>query len=69
MTCIKGQKDMTLRYESSRLEGVQYTTGEEQRPTNSPGKNEAAGPKRKYAQLWMCQGMKIKSDAAKNSIA
>ena len=65
----KKTKGMTMKDESPRLEGVQYTTGEEQRPTNSPGKNEAAGPKRKYAQLWMCQGMKIKSDAAKNSIA
>ena len=60
---------MTRKDESPRLEGVQYTTGEEWRPTKSPGKNEVAGPKRKYAQLWMCHGMKIKSDAAKNSIA
>ena len=60
---------MTMKDESPRLEGVQYTTGEERRPTNSPRKNEGAASKRKYAQLWMCQGVKIKSDATKNSIA
>ena len=31
MNCIKRQKDMTLKDESPRLEGVQYATGEEQR--------------------------------------
>ena len=35
----KKTKGMTMKDESPRLEGVQYTTGEEQRPTNSPGKN------------------------------
>ena len=48
MSCIKGQKDMTLKYESPRSEGIQYVTGEEWgRTTNSPRKNEAIGPKRK----------------------
>ena len=31
MDSIKRQKDMTLKDESPRLEGVQYATGEEQR--------------------------------------
>jgi len=31
MNCIKGQKDMTPKDESSRSEGVQYAIGEEQR--------------------------------------
>ena len=31
MNCIKGQKDMTPKDESSRSEGVQYDIGEEQR--------------------------------------
>ena len=45
MNSIKGQKDMTLEYEPPRLEGVQYTTEEEQRTiTNSSSKSEAAGP-------------------------
>ena len=46
MNCIKGQKDMTLKDESPRSEGVQYATGEEWRITiNSPRKNEASRPK------------------------
>ena len=44
----KKTKDMTLEAEPPRLVGVQYATGEEQRAiTNSPRKNEAAGPKQK----------------------
>ena len=70
MSCIKGQKDMTPKDESPRSEGVQYANGEERRrTTNSPRKNEVAGPKQKNVQLWMCLVMKIKSDATKNSIA
>ena len=39
---------MTLEAEPPRLVGVQYATGDEQRAiTNSPRKNEAAGPKQK----------------------
>ena len=48
MNCMKRQKGMTLEDEPSTLEGVQYTTGEEQRAiTNSSRKNEAAGQKQK----------------------
>ena len=39
MNCIKGEKDMTLKHESPRSEGVQYAPGEERRTTtntNSP---------------------------------
>ena len=42
---------MTTKDESPRLEGVQYTTGEEQRPTKSPKKNEVAGPKWKWCSV------------------
>jgi len=42
---------MTMKDESPRLEGVQCTTGEERRPTKSPGKSEAAGPKRKWCSV------------------
>ena len=46
MNCIKGQKDMTPKDESSRSEDVQYATGEEQRRiTNSTRMNEVAEPK------------------------
>ena len=46
MNCIKSQKVMTLKDESLRLEGVQYATGKEQRTTtDSPRKDEGAGPK------------------------
>ena len=40
---------MTLEDEPSKLGGIQYVTGEEQRATaNSSRKNEAAGPKWKW---------------------
>ena len=45
MNCIKGEKAMTLKDEYHRFESVQYVTGEEQRTTNNPRKNELAGPK------------------------
>ena len=46
MHSMKRQKDMTLKDESPRMEGVQYTTGEEWSAiTNSSSKNEPAGPK------------------------
>ena len=45
MNRIKGEKAMTLKDEYHRFESVQYVTGEEQRTTNNPRKNELAGPK------------------------
>ena len=46
MSSMKRQKDMTLEDEPPRSEGVQFSTGEEQRViTNSCRKNEVAGPK------------------------
>ena len=43
----KKKKKNTLEDEPSRLEGMQYATGEEQRAiTNSSRKNEVAGPKK-----------------------
>ena len=48
MNSKKRQKDMTLEDEPSMSEGVRYAAGEEWRAiTNSPRKNEAAGPKQK----------------------
>ena len=48
MNSMKRQKYMTLEDELPRLEGVQYTTEEEQRAiTSSSRKNEVAGPKQK----------------------
>ena len=45
MKKMKRQKGMIPEDEFSRLEGVQYTTEEEQRTiTNSSSKSEAAGP-------------------------
>ena len=45
MNSVKRQKDMTP-VEPTRLGGVQYATGEEQRAiTNSSRKNETAVPK------------------------
>ena len=46
MDSMKRQKCMTMEDEPPRSEGVQYTTGEEQRAvTNSSRKNEAAREK------------------------
>jgi len=61
---------MKPKDERPRSEGVQYATGEEQMAiSHSSRKNEADGPKRRDADLWMCLVMKVKSDAIKNSIA
>ena len=49
MNSIKRQKDMMLEDEPLRPENVQYATWKERRAiTNSPRKNEAAGPKQKW---------------------
>ena len=46
MNSMKRQKDMTLKDELPRLEGIQYGTEEKQRTiTNSSSKDEVAGPK------------------------
>ena len=48
MNIMKRQKNMTLEDKPSRLDGVQYATGEEWIAiTNSPRKNEEAEPKQK----------------------
>ena len=61
MNCIKGQKDMTLKDESPRSEGVQYATGEERRRTvNSPRKNEVAEPKWKQRSVLDVSGNESK---------
>ena len=61
MNCIKGQKDMTLKDESPRSEGVQYATGEERRRTvNSPRKNEVSRPKCKR-----CSAVDVSGDESK----
>ena len=61
MACIKGQKDMTLKDESPRSEGIQYATGEEWRTTTkSPRNNEATGPKQKQ-----CSVVDVSNDGSK----
>ena len=46
MDSMKRQKNMTLKDELPRLEGIQYGTEEKQRTiTNSSSKDEVAGPK------------------------
>ena len=48
MNSMKMQKGVTPEHEPSRLESIQYATGEELRGiTNSSRKNEVTGPKRK----------------------
>ena len=56
---------MTLKDESPRSEGVQYTTGEERRTTSRPRKNDVARPKQKWcsavdvsgneSKIWCCK--------------
>ena len=51
---------MTPEDEHTRLEGVQYATGEEWRAiTNSSRKNVAAGQNRNDTLLWMCLVVKV----------
>ena len=48
MGSIKRQKDITLKDEPLRSEGVQYAPGEEPTAvTNSSRKNEVSGPKQR----------------------
>ena len=48
MNSMKYQKDMIPQKEPSRLEGLQYATGEEHREiTNSSEKNEVACPEQR----------------------
>ena len=58
---------MTLKGEPSRLVGVQYSTGEEQR--NSSRKNEEAGPKWKWCSVVDVSGGESKSNTIKSNIS
>ena len=52
MDSMKRQKDMMAEDEPPRLKGVQYASGEELMTiTNSSGKNDVAGPKRKQRSV------------------
>ena len=48
---FKRTKRYDTKDETLRSEGVQYATGEEQRTTNRPKKNEAAVPKQKWHSI------------------
>ena len=64
------KKYITPEVEFSRLEDVQYATGEEQRAiTNSSRKNEMGGPKWNSTQFWVSLVLKVKFNALKNNIA
>ena len=53
---------MTPKDESPGSEGVQHATGEEwRRTTNSPRKNEEAGPKRKQCSVVAVSGAETKN--------
>ena len=54
MNNMKRQKDMTLKDELLRLEGVQYATGDEWR--NNSRKNEEAEPKQKQCSVMAVSG-------------
>ena len=66
MNSTKRQKGMSPEDEPSKLEGVQYATGEEQRAiTNSSRKDEAAGPKRKWCSVVVVSGGESKVQCCK----
>ena len=57
MNSTKSQKDMTLKGESCRSQGVQHTTWEELRAiTNSSRDNEATGPRQKQHSVMGMSG-------------
>ena len=63
---MKRQKDMTPEDEHSRLEGVQYATGEEWSTiTNSSRNNEADGPKQKQCSFVDVSGVESKVQCCK----
>ena len=58
---MKRQKDVTLGDEPARPKSIQYATGEKWRAiTNSSGKNNAAGPKRKWCAVGDVSGSESK---------
>ena len=69
MNCIKRQNGIITKDESPRLEGVHMLQGTSRELLIAPERMMWLGQSGSDAQLWVCQGMKIKSDAAKNSIA
>ena len=70
MDSMNRQKYMTQEDEPPKSEGVQYSTGENQREiVNSSKKNEAKGQSIIDTRLWMCLMLKVKIDAVKNNIA
>ena len=67
MIRMKRQKDRTLKDELPRLVGAQYATGEGQRKSSRRMKRLSQSGH--HARLWMCLGVKVKSEAVRNSIA
>ena len=63
----KGQIDITLKDESLRLVGVQYTTWKQWR--NSSSKNKVAEPKWKQHPVVDVTGGESEFDTVKNNIA
>ena len=59
---MKRHKDMTPEHEPTRLEGVQYATGEEQTAiTNNSRENKVVGPKGKIPSAVDVSGGKNKA--------
>ena len=68
MNSIKRQKDMTLKDEPSRLEGIQYATGKGREQLLIAPVRKQLRQSGNDTQLWMCLVMKVKSNAIKSSI-
>ena len=68
--CIKGQKDMTLKDESPGLKVSSMLLGKSGGELLTASERmKRLGQSGNDAQLWICLVMKVKSNAAKNSIA
>ena len=67
MNSMKRKKDMTPENGPHRSEGVQCTTGKEQRQLlTAPERMKQQGQRGNNMQLWMCLLVKVKSDAVMN---
>ena len=66
---MKRQKDMTLKDELPRLEGIQYGLRKSRgQLLTAPVRMKWLGQNGNNAQLWICLAVKVKFSAVKNNI-
>ena len=70
MNCIKGQKDLKPKDESPGWKVPNRLLGKSRRELQiAPERMKQLGQSRNDARFWMCLVMKVKPNAAKNSMA